>query len=701
MTEQTIGRYAITGLLGQGGMAAVYRAYDPRFDRDVAIKMLYQLTSEDDGLSTAKFEQEARIIAGLEHYAIVPVYDYGEHDGRPYLVMRLMDGGSLKEKLAFGQLSLQQISEIMERICAALDKAHSHRIVHRDIKPGNILFDEDDIPFLADFGIARLTDRTQTTTLIGSPRYMAPEQAQGRPLSPQTDIYQMGVVLYHMLAGRVPFDAETTDAILYQHVYQPPPPLRTYNPDLPAACETIIQKALKKAPEERHLSAGELARTFQIAVGQQPALPRPARPGAPVIPTAPTAEATDTIAPRPVKPAAPAPRPAASSRTMSRPQPLRPPPPELEETSRRPWGWILFLSVIGILLFACSAAILVASNPDWIFPATEPLAEIIVPTPPEEIVHGEEPEASPAPEDTPDLLAPTATLNSQTNEAIETIFLLSTEELADLGGGSGLLVYAAERGENNNFDIYISRPNGREFPVADDPVDEFRPVWSPDGRKIVYHALRGTWEIYVVNADGTGRVNLSRSPADDSFPQWSPDGSRIAFHSNRIDTQFDIFVMDADGNNVERLTSSPEAELGPTWSPDGRQIAFYMQVPDGGRQIFIMNADGSNIRQLTSGKADALFPAWSPDGQRIAFHSNRDGVWQIFTAAPDGGNLVRVTNIPSGSFYPVWSPNGEWLLFHAIEDDSNRDLFMVRPDGTDLTRLTETPGEERMPGWQP
>ncbi len=159
-----------------------------------------------------------------------------------------MDGGSLKERLALDRLALEDSAVILERICAALDKAHGHRVVHRDIKPGNILFDADGMACLADFGIARLTGRTQTTTLIGSPRYMAPEQALRRPLSPQTDVYQMAVVYYHMLAGRVPFDTESTDAIFYQHVCQPIPPLRQCDKTIPPRCEEVVLTALAKLP---------------------------------------------------------------------------------------------------------------------------------------------------------------------------------------------------------------------------------------------------------------------------------------------------------------------------------------------------------------------------------------------------------------------------------------------------------------------
>ena len=702
--NQQVGRYKITGVIGRGGMASVYKAYDDRFAREVAIKMLHQHGLEDD-TTRSKFAQEARIIAALEHHAIVPVYDYGEHDGQPYLVMRLMLGGSLKERLALGATGVEETAVILTRICAALDKAHGHHIVHRDIKPANILFDEDGIAYLADFGIARLTDHTQTTTVIGSPRYMAPEQAQARPLSPQTDVYQMGVVLFQMLTGRVPFDGETTEGILYQHIHSHVPLALELNPALPPRCDGVLGYALAKKPEERYATAGELARAFTQAVGLTGITITPSQPnhGRPT----PHPEAyPDTIVTASVPVAAP-PAPAHT------PAPAPAPAP-----TRSLWGWMAGVGITAVLLLLCGGAMLAWANGDWLLgmlaPTFEPGVTLPAQTEPTTAASNEEagiepPPSTPTPnegqtegEPTAEIIfAPTATLETGPAPAPgETIFSLTAAELAELGGGVGQIAYAANR--DGQFDIYTNNADGSERRLTSFAKDDFRPIWSPDGTRIAYHSLRDVWQVYVMNADGSGQLNLTRTLTDESFPQWSPDGSQLVFHSNRdnsVKVQFDIFVMNADGSNVRQLTTSEDNETGASWSPDGTQIAYQRKI--GNREyIFLMNADGSNQRQLTSGSHDSLYPIWSPDGRRLLFHSNRAGGWHIFSMAIDGSDIRQISGGDTEHFFATWSPNGQWVIYHTNVGDGNRDLFITRADGTETIRLTTTEQEERMPSWK-
>ena len=202
MNPKQFGRYEIQAEVGRGGMAVVYRALDPQLGRTVALKVLPAQFMHDPSFLD-RFQREAHTIAQLEHYAIVPLYDYGEHEGQPFLVMRYMSGGTLADRLRDGPLSVHQSLQIMDPICAALDKAHLNGIVHRDLKPGNILFDDEASAYLSDFGIVRLSGQTHTHTVIGTPQYMAPEQAHGHPVDSRTDVYQMGVVLFNMLVGPV------------------------------------------------------------------------------------------------------------------------------------------------------------------------------------------------------------------------------------------------------------------------------------------------------------------------------------------------------------------------------------------------------------------------------------------------------------------------------------------------------------------
>lgn len=258
MAQRPFDRYIIQRELGRGGMATVYLAYDPRFERHVALKVLPHALLHDLSFRE-RFDREAKIIASLEHQAIVPVYDYGEHQGQPFLAMRLMRGGSLKDRLKHSPLSLPEAHAILARICAALDKAHAKKIVHRDLKPDNILFDEDGAPYLADFGIAKIVENTQSVTFAGTYQYMAPEQAHGDPLDRRTDVYQMGVVLFETLTGCLPFQASTPAAFLHQHAYAPVPSVRALNASLPPECDAVIAKAMAKNKHDRFATASQLA----------------------------------------------------------------------------------------------------------------------------------------------------------------------------------------------------------------------------------------------------------------------------------------------------------------------------------------------------------------------------------------------------------------------------------------------------------
>ncbi len=263
-----IGRYEIRSELGRGGMAAVYCAYDPHFEREVAVKVLPSEFLHDPGFR-ARFEREAKTIAALEHPAVVPVYDFGEEDGRLYLVMRLMAGGSLSSRLQGGPLPAKEVSHILARISSALDVAHAQGIIHRDLKPGNILFDQYGEAYLSDFGIARLTQAQATLTgskaALGTPGYMSPEQIQGEKVDARSDVYALGVIIFEMLTGERPFAAETPAMVLVKQMTEPAPHIREVKPDLPPSYDDVVARTLAKEPEDRPDTAGEVASLLAAA----------------------------------------------------------------------------------------------------------------------------------------------------------------------------------------------------------------------------------------------------------------------------------------------------------------------------------------------------------------------------------------------------------------------------------------------------
>ncbi|MFZ1397594.1 MAG: serine/threonine-protein kinase, partial [Candidatus Promineifilaceae bacterium] len=263
MTPEKIGRYEIKQEIGRGGMATVYEAYDPRFERTVALKMLPREFMHEAEFR-ARFTREARTIATLEHPAIVPVYDFGEENGQPFLVMRLMTGGSLSDRLADGPIPIDEAAVILKRLGSALDRAHSMGIIHRDLKPSNVLFDQYGDAFLADFGIVHVSSSTNALTasgsLVGTPTYMSPEQVYGdKTLDGRSDIYALGVILFQMLTGNTPYDADTPARMMMKHVMDPVPEILTVRPDLPPACNEIINKAMAKERDDRFASATDLS----------------------------------------------------------------------------------------------------------------------------------------------------------------------------------------------------------------------------------------------------------------------------------------------------------------------------------------------------------------------------------------------------------------------------------------------------------
>ena len=278
-----LGRYQVVSPLGEGGMAAVYKAYQPGMDRYVALKILPQQYARDAEFS-GRFEQEAKVIAKLQHPHILPVHDYGKADDYTYIVMPIVETGTLADLLRGEQpMSLQRIRIIMTQLGDALDYAHSQGLIHRDVKPSNVLIDNRGNCLLTDFGIAKMVGGTkhftQTGGIVGTPHYMSPEQGGGDPLTPQSDIYALGVLLYEMTTGRVPFDAETPMAVVIKHMTDPLPPPSKINPEVSPALESVILKAMANRPEDRYASASDMVRAVRIAVPESEVVHEPSQVG--------------------------------------------------------------------------------------------------------------------------------------------------------------------------------------------------------------------------------------------------------------------------------------------------------------------------------------------------------------------------------------------------------------------------------------
>jgi len=273
LSGKTLGNYQLQELLGRGGMAEVYKAYHEKLDRFVTIKVLHPYLVEGEDF-LARFEREAKAVAGLRHANIVQIHDFNVEDEQYYMVMEFVNGGTLQEKLQAlskksAYLPIEQVASILHQVGAALDYAHQKDILHRDIKPSNILLDLQGNAFLADFGIARMMSTTQFTAtgaLIGTPTYMSPEQGQGLELDAASDIYSLGIVLFEMLTGKTPFSSDTPLAVIHKHIHEPLPLASELRPDIPRSVENVIEKAVEKDPRNRYQSASEFATAFENAL---------------------------------------------------------------------------------------------------------------------------------------------------------------------------------------------------------------------------------------------------------------------------------------------------------------------------------------------------------------------------------------------------------------------------------------------------
>jgi DNA-binding beta-propeller fold protein YncE len=270
---QTLGQYRIIHKIGEGGMGAVYKADQPSIPRTVVIKVLSAAFSEYAD-ARDRFQRELDMITRLEHPHILPVYDFGEVDGNPYIVMRFMTGGTLQDRLKRSTLGRSEAIRVMEQIALALDFAHDQGIIHRDLKPGNVLLDESGNAYLADFGLAKsiggTRDLTATGSVLGSPAYMSPEQARGDKLDRRSDVYSFAVLVYQALSGRLPFDSDDAWGYITKHLSEAPAPIRKYAPDLSAAVEDVLAAGLAKDREARPDRATELISAVREAMSAAP-----------------------------------------------------------------------------------------------------------------------------------------------------------------------------------------------------------------------------------------------------------------------------------------------------------------------------------------------------------------------------------------------------------------------------------------------
>ncbi len=711
MEPQKFGRYEIRGEIGRGGMATVYHAYDPRFEREVAIKVLPHEMLHDVQFRT-RFEREAKTIAMLEHPAIVPVYDFGEEDGQPYFVMRYMTGGSLSDRMKLGPTSVQEAARLFTHLAPALDEAHVKGIVHRDLKPGNILYDQYNDPYVSDFGIAKLSESQVNVTgsaIVGTPAYMSPEQARGEAIDGRSDIYGLGVILFEMFTGQQPYHGDTPMSVVVKHITDPVPHMLDIQPDLPDHLEKVVEKAMCKDRTQRYQTVKALAADLtSVAKGETPKfLQEDLTIGGPSITTVKAVKPVQDVAQTVMAKRAQAGQAAAAVPT---PTPTPTPVPAPDAPKKRTSLWIglgalaLFVVIGGIAglwllggklnLFAGLAATRTEAPTATLPPTKTAIIETPIINLPPTLTVG--PTETPVQTNTPE---PTPT------ETVPSALVI---------GGADKVAFLSD------FNIWTMNMDGTELAqLTKDGAEKRDLQWSPDGQSLFF--LSGKCIHYVTAADGkdTSLACFTSSSYLESF-EISPDGKQVAISLDRVlyIVPFNLDALAAArnwtnlrdmpgrclsyGSGISSQSNQPLIKS-VRWSGDGTKIAantlaltqtlqrvdlilvFDVSRCDSNISSWLDNFPGSRFT-MSGFQANPVIPFFSWDGQALfllntSVRLKAGYLYGYNFEKKQGAELIPLTACCYQS--PVWSPDGSHIMFayQDIDHAGGIDLDLI-PSGT-------------------
>jgi serine/threonine protein kinase len=759
---EEFGRYRILKLLGQGGMGAVYLAHDTQLGRDVALKVP-NFDPKRGQILNERFDQEARAAATVQHPNICPIFDVGVIDGIRYLTMAYIDGRPLRDWMGGGKpLSTRQIANLCRKVALALHEAHQRGVVHRDLKPPNIMIDRRGEPMIMDFGLARRFREddprlTRIGSTMGTPAYMAPEQCSGdrNAMGPSCDIYSLGVILYELIAGRLPFVGDDAMAVLSKVLIEAPAPPSAFRDGLEPELERICLKAMAKKPEDRYETAGAMAAALGVFIKSSSPNATTSAPVVPILLDEPetAVKAAGRNAPYVAGPRT-MPRIAEQADTDTKTdldEPRRPPAPRKRRSSHAVpnWVWGVILGGVGlIIVVVLIGAFVVYRTTNYgtrRIDLSEPNAAVTVRVDGSEVdikggvplrlrpgeheldVAGKEYEPLHLPftvergENPPlpvplqvklgsvriELSEPNAVVDVLVNGQRghrhgETLRLPPRQQHQFVVTGQGYKPWAGhvtlQPGQVFTLSVPLERQG--QIDVKQPPIAGKLPplicVNMDNLDKVV--------EVWQISADGANAIPITKLGKICASPTYSPDGMRIAFAANVInDKRLDLYRMDADGRNVVQLTNGPGSCAYPSWSPLGDRIAIEHRL-NNNADIWVIDAGAKQGINLTPSQGLNYSPAWSPDGQEIAFASNRKGkdAWGIYLMRPDGLNPREIKHIGRPNrpvFNPAWSPDSSKIVFSAPKGPKATELYVIDRTGKIQTQLTNLGGINVSPAW--
>lgn len=697
---KTIGGYEILNRIGEGGMATVYLAHQQSMNRKVALKVLPKQFMTDDTY-LQRFEREVAIVSQLEHRAIIPVYDYGEFEGQPYIVMRYMPVGSVDDMLQRGPLNSDIVLSIVQQIAPALDYAHSKEVLHRDVKPSNVLMDDGGGAFITDFGIARLTREGNagitTQGVVGTPAYMSPEQAQGKELDGRSDVYALGVMLFEMATGRRPFESQTPHSVAVMQVTQQPPMPRKLNPAISTALESVILKSLKKNREDRYQTAFAMAEGLKLAI-ERPTIIHDTEPAIRKMDLRQQQERIQQQAPPPVRPPIYQQPPSSA---VSRP--IVPSPSNLRSKirnrrQRNPMLSALIGSTIGCGLLGILLAIGFFAL-SFFIPATT--STPISPSPTLQAVGGDtsiiSTEAAPTIA-TASGGTSTLTLDATSFAARQTLIARDEDNDATVTADAAATLTAT---------LFVPTRTGLD-PVGVRGTPQLGiPLRAVSGT-LIFADIRGdtrTLEIVSLDLATWTETQLTQDPnANNSYPIASPDGRWIAFQSDR-DGDFDIYIMNTGGGQLQRMTFNTVPDRIASWSPDGQWIV-YSSDPDGNGfyELRRVTLDGLNDELILNNGQRIGHPRYSPDGRYIIFTTGTDprnaGTWEIGRLDTETNELVMLTNNNTRDASPIFSLDGQTILYITFDGADNA-IATMDINGNNQQILYDTTGNDWAASYSP